>query len=92
MKRMEERSQIDGREASQKQNAPNRFIEASMKQAEDKHEASGFLTWKGAKDRASKKNWCVLMDRIIYFYKAEEDVAAVETMPVLGWKLSQVCL
>ena len=90
MKRMEERSQIVGREASQKQNVPNRFIEASMKQAEDKHEASGFLTWKGAKDRASKKNWCVLMDRIIYFYKAEEDVAAVETMPVLGWKLSQV--
>ena len=30
------------------------------------------------------------MDRIIYFYKASEDVAAVKTMPVLGWKLSQV--
>ena len=50
----------------------------------------GFLSCKGAKDRGSKRSWCVLMDRIIYFYKASEDVAAVKTMPVLGWKLSQV--
>ena len=67
---------------------PGVFLEA--KEAEDKHEVRGFLSCKGAKDRGSKRSWCVLMDRIIYFYKASEDVAAVKTMPVLGWKLSQV--
>ena len=59
-------------------------------EAKDKHEVIGFLTWKGAKDKNSKRSWCVLMDRVIYFYKACEDIAAVKTLPVLGWKLSQV--
>ena len=67
---------------------PGVLIEAN--EAKDKHEVRGFLSWKGAKDKYSKKSWCVLMDRSIYFYKACEDVAAVKTMPVLGWTLSQV--
>ena len=67
---------------------PGVLIEAN--EAKDKHEVRGFLSWKGAKDKYAKKSWCVLMDRSIYFYKACEDVAAVKTMPVLGWTLSQV--
>ena len=30
------------------------------------------------------------MDRVIYFYNASEDIAAVKTFPVLGWELSKV--
>lgn len=67
---------------------PGVLIEAN--EAKDKHEVRGFLSWKEAKDKRSKRSWCVLMDRIIYFYRACEDVAAVKTMPVLGWTLSQV--
>ena len=67
---------------------PGVFLEA--KEAEDKHEVRGFLACKGAKDRGSKRSWCVLMDRVIYFYNASEDIAAVKTLPVLGWELSKV--
>ena len=72
------------------------FLEAT--EAKDKHKVSGFLSWKekmkGEGRRAQytrwKKSWCVLMDRVIYFYKASEDIAAVKTLPVLGWELSKV--
>ena len=72
------------------------FLEAT--EAKDKHEVSGFLSWKekrkGEGRRAQyskwKKSWCVLMDRVIYFYNASEDIAAVKTLPVLGWELSKV--
>ena len=68
------------------------FLEAT--EAKDKHEAFDFLSWKvkseGGVYTRSKKSWCVLMHRIIYFYNAPDDIAAVKTLPVLGWKLSQV--
>ena len=68
------------------------FLEAT--ESKDKHEVSGFLSWKekseGGVYTRSKKSWCILMQRIIYFYNAPEDIAAVKTLPVLGWKLSQV--
>ena len=68
------------------------FLEAA--EAKDKHEAFDFLRWKvkseGGVYTRSKKSWCVLMHRIIYFYNAPDDIAAVKTLPVLGWKLSQV--
>ena len=94
MSRKETRSRTTGRENSAREvshrrpQLPGVFIEAN--EAKDKHEVRGFLSWKGAKDKNCKRSWCVLMDRIIYFYKACEDVAAVKTLPVLGWKLSQV--
>ena len=93
MTRRETRSKT-GRDNSSRQistrrpQLPGVLIEAN--EAKDKHEVRGFLSWKGAKDKYVKRSWCVLMDRIIYFYKACEDVAAVKTMPVLGWPLSQV--
>ena len=94
MSRKETRNKTTGRENSARQVSNRRpqlrgvLIEAN--EAKDKHEVRGFLSWKGAKDKKKEMSWCVLMDRIIYFYKASEDVAAVKTLPVLGWKLSQV--
>jgi len=93
MSRKETRNKTTGRENSARQVSNRRpqlrgvLIEAN--EAKDKHEVRGFLSWKGAKDKKKEMSWCVLMDRIIYFYKASEDVAAVKTLPVLGWKLSQ---
>ena len=94
MTRKETRTKTIGKENSARQvsnrrpQTPGVLIEVN--EAKDKHEVRGFLSWKGAKDKNSKRSWCVLMDRIIYFYKASEDVAAVKTLPVLGWKLSKV--
>ena len=34
-----------------------------------------------------KKNWFVLKDRVLYIYKASEDVVALDTIPVLGYTL-----
>jgi len=82
----QDRSKTTGREKS-KRKVAGVLLEAD--EAKDKHEVIGFLSWKAAKDKKSKRSWCVLMKGVIYFYKACEDVAAVETMPVLGWKLSQ---
>ena len=35
--------------------------------------------------RSWKRNWFVLKDRVLYIYKASEDVVALDTIPVLGY-------
>ncbi len=37
--------------------------------------------------RSSKRNWFVLKDSVLYIYKAPEDVAALEAIPVLGYRV-----
>ena len=46
---------------------------------------SGFL-WR-RQGHSWKRLWCVLKDRVLYFYKASEDVAALEAIPVVGYKI-----
>jgi len=46
---------------------------------------SGYLKQK--RGSRWKSNWFVLKDRVLYTYKASEDTVAVDTIPVLGWKL-----
>ena len=37
--------------------------------------------------RTWKRNWFVLKDRVLYIYKASEDVAALDAIPVLGYTI-----
>lgn len=37
--------------------------------------------------RSWKRLWFVLKDQVLYVYKASEDVAALETIPVLGYEV-----
>uniref|UniRef100_A0A0A9Y4P8 FYVE, RhoGEF and PH domain-containing protein 6 n=2 Tax=Lygus hesperus TaxID=30085 RepID=A0A0A9Y4P8_LYGHE len=39
--------------------------------------------------RGWKRFWFVLKDRVLYYYKAEQDVKAYKTLPVLGYKVDQ---
>ena len=51
----------------------------------EESQMSGYLKLK--KGSRWKTNWFVLKDRVLYTYKASEDNVAVETLPVLGWRL-----
>lgn len=46
---------------------------------------SGYLMRRSK--RSWKRNWFVLKDRVLYSYKASEDVVALDTIPVLGYRL-----
>lgn len=46
---------------------------------------SGYLCRRSK--RSSKRNWFVLKDRVLYIYKAPEDVAALDAIPVLGYRV-----
>lgn len=37
--------------------------------------------------RSWKRNWFVLKDKVLYIYKASEDVVALDTIPVLGYEV-----
>ena len=50
---------------------------------------SGYLSRRGRK--SWKRNWFVLMDRVLYIYKAPEDVVALDTIPVLGYSVQGPC-
>lgn len=34
-----------------------------------------------------KRSWFVLRDRVLYMYRASQDVVAVDSLPVLGYQL-----
>lgn len=46
---------------------------------------SGYLHWRERK--AWKRRWFVLTERVLYIYAASEDVVALKSIPVLGWKV-----
>ncbi|XP_071960795.1 uncharacterized protein [Antedon mediterranea] len=50
---------------------------------------SGYLFQKGAK-KQWKKYWYVIKDKVLYTYKASEDVAALESMPLLGYDIQVI--
>ena len=47
---------------------------------------SGYLHKREAK-RNWKRYWFVIKDLVLYTYKASEDVAALTSMPLLGYKV-----
>jgi len=67
--------------------AVGKYIPQRLKLSANAEESqmSGYLKLK--KGSRWKTNWFVLKDRVLYTYKASEDNVAVETLPVLGWRL-----
>ena len=47
---------------------------------------SGYLMLRRKKDW--KRQWYVLKEKVLYRYKASEDVAALESMPLLGYDVT----
>ena len=47
---------------------------------------SGYLRQK-QKNGKWRRSWFVLKDCVLYTYKANEDMVAVDTLPVLGWQV-----
>ena len=64
---------------------PQRLMEVSANDAGS--QMSGYLLRRSSNKRSWKKNWFVLKDRVLYIYKASEDVVALDTIPVLGYRL-----
>lgn len=49
---------------------------------------SGWLYRRGK--RSWKRLWFVLKEQVLYVYKASEDIVAVESIPILGYKIESV--
>ncbi|ESO90485.1 hypothetical protein LOTGIDRAFT_123253, partial [Lottia gigantea] len=48
---------------------------------------SGYL--KSYKNKKWKKMWYVVKDKVLYTYRASEDMAAVESLPLLGYEVAR---
>ncbi|XP_057365372.1 FYVE, RhoGEF and PH domain-containing protein 5-like [Daphnia carinata] len=62
---------------------PPRLMEVPANDAGS--QISGYLSRRAR--RSWKRNWFVLKDRVLYIYKASEDVVALDTIPVLGYQV-----
>lgn len=62
---------------------PPRLMEVPANDAGS--QISGYLSRRVR--RSWKRNWFVLKDRVLYIYKASEDVVALDTIPVLGYEV-----
>ena len=65
---------------------PQRLLEVSA--SDSGSQMSGYLSRRVR--RTWKKNWFVLKDRVLYIYRASEDVVALDTIPVLGYFVESV--
>ncbi|XP_066996128.2 FYVE, RhoGEF and PH domain-containing protein 6 [Anabrus simplex] len=65
---------------------PQRLLEVTANDTGS--QISGWLQRRSK--RSWKRLWFVLKDQVLYAYKASEDVVALETIPVLGYKIEQV--
>lgn len=51
-------------------------------------DSGSICNWLHRKTRKSwKRNWFKLKEQVLYVYKASEDMRALETIPVLGYKV-----
>ena len=76
--------------------AVGRFVPQRLKVAAagEGGQVCGYLRTRKARAGKWKRCWFVLKDRVLYSYRASEDTAATDTLPVLGWSiqlLDQVC-
>ena len=69
--------------------ATNKYVPQRLKVSANGEgsQMCGYLKKRQSKSGKWKGMWFVLKDRVLYAYKASEDTAAVETFPVLGFKL-----
>nr|KAI8733020.1 FYVE; RhoGEF and PH domain-containing protein 6-like isoform X3 [Biomphalaria glabrata] len=77
------------RVSNRKANTPSRPSVLKEVQANDEgSDISGYL--RAYKSRKWKKLWFVLKGKVLYTYKASEDMAAVESMPLLGYEVTRL--
>lgn len=69
-----------------KKYVPQRLLEVTANDTGS--QMSGWLLKR--KKNSWKRYWFVLKDQVLYVYKASEDVAALETVPVLGYTVEQM--
>jgi len=50
---------------------------------------NGYLHWKEPR-KNWKKQWFVLIDQVLYVCAASEDVAALKSIPILGYQVEAV--
>ncbi|KAM7396941.1 hypothetical protein PAMP_019944 [Pampus punctatissimus] len=65
-------------------------IPAALKEVSantDNSSMSGYLQRSKGKKKQGKKLWFVIKDKVLYTYAASEDVAALESQPLLGFML-----
>lgn len=48
---------------------------------------SGYLQWREKEKKSWKRRWFVLIERVLYVYAASEDIVAIKSVPLLGWKV-----
>lgn len=67
-------------------------IPAALKEVSantDGSSMSGYLDRMKANKRQWKRLWFVIKDKVLYTYAASEDVAALESLPLLGFSLTE---
>ncbi|KAF7707527.1 FYVE, RhoGEF and PH domain-containing protein 6-like [Silurus meridionalis] len=67
-------------------------IPAALKEVSantDGSSMSGYMDRMKARKRQWKRLWFVVKDKVLYTYGASEDVAALESLPLLGFTLTQ---
>ncbi|KAH9487650.1 FYVE, RhoGEF and PH domain-containing protein 6 [Bulinus truncatus] len=75
--------------SNRKANTPSRPSVLKEVQANDEgSDISGYL--RAYKSRKWKKLWFVVKGKVLYTYKASEDMAAVESMPLLGYEVTRL--
>ncbi|XP_053361993.1 FYVE, RhoGEF and PH domain-containing protein 6-like isoform X2 [Clarias gariepinus] len=67
-------------------------IPAALKEVSantDGSSMSGYLDRMKAKKKQWKRLWFVIKDKVLYTYAASEDVAALESLPLLGFSITE---
>ncbi|XP_075218258.1 FYVE, RhoGEF and PH domain-containing protein 6-like isoform X2 [Lycorma delicatula] len=65
-----------------------KYVPSRLKEVTANDTGSQISGWMYRKGRRSwKRLWFVLKEQVLYVYKASEDVVAVESIPILGYKI-----
>ncbi|XP_051548382.1 FYVE, RhoGEF and PH domain-containing protein 5b isoform X2 [Myxocyprinus asiaticus] len=63
-------------------------IPAALKEVSantDMSSMSGYLERRKCNRKQGKRFWCIIMNKVLYTYAASEDVASLESQPLLGF-------
>ena len=73
--------------ASGRRRVPKRLCEVS---ANDPNSNMAGYMWRRLSKRHWKRYWFVLKDKVLYSYRESEDVMALQTLPLLGYRLERL--
>ncbi|CAG5120813.1 unnamed protein product, partial [Candidula unifasciata] len=79
------------RNSNHERRKPNSFIPSVLKEVHANDEGSDMCGYLHTyRSRKWKRLWFVVKGKVLYTYKASEDMAAVESMPLLGFEVSRL--